>query len=123
MCLLFLRLVAAPLLRMLYELCAMGCGYFLCLGWCYGCGWPRHRCVVSCAVRTRCVTARGSVGVRQWLFFGDGTGIWLRQEGNLRDGPRARRQRLPAVAEACGVVLRARRHLADMDSLGMEQQQ
>jgi len=77
----------------------------LCLGWCYGCGWPRHRCVVSCAVRTRCVTARGSVGVRQWLFCEMERNL---VDGNLRDEPRARRQRLPAAAEACDVVLRAR---------------
>ena len=45
---------------------------------------------------------------------------WVGEEfvfdGNIRDEPRARRQRLLAAAEACGVVLRARRHLADMDS-------
>ena len=48
---------------------AMSCVAVL-LGVCGTClvGCPRHRCVVSCAVRTRCVTARGSVGVRLWLF-------------------------------------------------------
>ena len=99
------RLAAAPLLRMLYELCAM-VWLFLVPGLCYGCGWPRHRCVVSCAVCTRCVTARGSVGVRQWLFSQSLERNLV--DGNLRDEPRARRQRLPAAAEACDVVLRAR---------------
>ena len=46
----------------------MGCGYFLRGAALVVLGGPLHRCVVSCAVRTRCVTARGSVGVRQWLF-------------------------------------------------------
>ena len=48
-----------------------------------------NRCVVSCAVRTRCVTARGSVGVRQWLFCEIGRNL---VDGNIGQRPRARRQ-------------------------------
>ena len=53
------------------------------------------------------------------LLFG--RGIWLRQEGNLRDEPQARRQRLPAAAEACDVVLRARGQDSSISQLAEEQ--
>ena len=118
--LLFLRLGAAPLQRMLYELCAMGCGYFL---W----GAAVARAAVPCCVLRRVHSLRRrsgqrfpSSGVRQWLFC-DGRGIWLRQEGNLRDEPQARRQRLPAAAEACDVVLRARGQDSSISQLAEEQ--
>ena len=83
----------------------MGCGYFLCLGWCYGCGWPRHRCVVSCAGRTRCVTARGSVGVRLWLFLRDAQEM---VEGQHQVRAAGASPAVFAAAEACEVVIGAR---------------
>ena len=64
-------------------------------------GGPRHRCVVSCAVCTRCVTARGSVGVRLWLFCERGQEFGLTATSAAAA---ARRQRL-AAAERVWCVL------------------
>ena len=75
-------------------------------------------------VCTRCGAALGSVFRAPACVNGsfvDGRGIWLRQEGNLRDEPQARRQRLPAAAEACDVVLRARGQDSSISQLAEEQ--
>ena len=63
-------------------------------------GGPRHRCVVSCAVRTRCVTARGSVGVRQWLFY------LMGEEFGCRSISGSSRRRPPATSRGRGDVRR-----------------
>ena len=83
--------------------CLVLWGVAISAGWAGAFGGPRHRCVVCCAVCTRCVTARGSVATRQWLF--------LRAPRicspciNLGSKPRRRRQRLLAAAETSAVVL------------------
>ena len=118
--LLFLRLVA-------HRCCEC---YMSCVLWgvAISCGARQllaRLCLAAyCDVCTRCGAALGSVFRAPACVNGsfvDGRGIWLRQEGNLRDEPQARRQRLPAAAEACDVVLRARGQDSSISQLAEEQ--
>ena len=102
------RAAAAALLGLLHGTACLGDAWWLFLMGTWSFGGPRHRWVVSCAVCTRCGTARGSVGERQWLFLMRAPRICCRPCINLGNEPRRRRQRLLAAAEASAVVLWAR---------------
>ena len=131
------RLAAAPLLRECYELC----GYFWWGAALVVLGGPRHRCVVSCAVRTRCperiraadkrvlavdasseaVLSRRAVAQlaltlsREQGFLSDPYKlVWVASEANTAP------DRRPRERDALALALRARYHLGGGQALHLE---